>query len=508
MKLEARNITVRISGADILNGVDFCLPERGCIGIVGASGSGKTMFARSLMGLLPARAEIGGDYRIDGEDIDPNARERAWKKIRGRRIGLVMQDPFTSLDPLTRCGRQITAGLPPDRKRAFDLKKALDEVGLPPAVARQYPFELSGGMRQRVVIAAALATAPDILIADEATSALDVITQKGILDLADRIRQSRDMALIIITHDLGVVKSRTDMLYVFHKGNIVEAGPTGEVIDNPRDTYTKALLRAASGDGADTGANRGTGDGKKNVLMAVTNLSKRFGERTAVDRVSLRVNTRECVGIVGESGSGKTTLARCIVGLADYDEGEIVFGSRGSETRASAKDARKKRFDAQIVFQDPYSSLNPALTVREILTEALWAAGQPPSDLDELLELTELSRDFLSRRPGRLSGGQRQRVALARALAPRPRLLICDEAVSALDVLVQEQILHTLRELRDGRDLSILFITHDLGVCRRIADRVYVMYNSRIVEEGDTDRLFESPRHPYTKELTDAARRL
>jgi peptide/nickel transport system ATP-binding protein len=305
------------------------------------------------------------------------------------------------------------------------------------------------------------------------------------------------MALIIITHDLGVVVDRTDRVYVFHDGEIVDSGPTKDVVYAPRDAYTKALIRAALlGEGKATERDEKlTKSGvKRNVLLTVEGLTKRFDDKTAVDDVSIHVNERECVAVVGESGSGKTTLARCIIGLTERDSGDVRYSG-----------ARTSAFDAQIVFQDPYSSLNPAWTIHSILREALWAAGRPPSEVDELLELAELDSSLLSRKPAQLSGGQRQRVALARALAPRPRLLICDESVSALDVLVQEQILNTLRDLRGKRDLSILLITHDLGVCRRIADRVYVMYDAKVVEEGETEALFREPRHPYTIELLDAA---
>jgi peptide/nickel transport system ATP-binding protein len=499
MELTVGNLNVNILKNEILKDVSFSLPENVCVGIIGGSGSGKTMFARTIMGLLPETGIPSGSYTLDGEVLDPDAKERAWRRVRGSKIGLVMQDSYTSLDPTRRCGDQITAGLPHERRKVFDLSAALEEVGLSPEAADRYPFELSGGMRQRVAIAAALATEPKILIADEATSSLDVITQCEILDLLDHLRSVRGMSLLIITHDFTVVSERTEYLVVFHEGRIVEQGPTQAVIAAPKDPYTKTLLAAAmpsayrSG-GSDASAPAPHAESVFNRrLLTVKALRKRFGQQTALRDVSIYVNEGECVGIVGASGSGKTTLVRCIIGLTKPDGGTIEF----SGPRAV--------FNAQIIFQDPYASLNPALTVRRMLTEALRAAKRPASELESLLDLVDIPHDFLSRKPAQLSGGQRQRIAIARALAPQPRLLLCDESVSALDVIVREQILDTLHILRRKQNLSILFISHDLGVVRRIADRIYVMREAEIVEEGETKYLFENPKHAYTRALLDAA---
>ncbi|MDR1953446.1 MAG: ABC transporter ATP-binding protein, partial [Clostridiales Family XIII bacterium] len=427
MNFSVNNLHVNILGNEVLDGISIAPAENACIGIVGESGSGKTMFARSVMGLLPGQSRVTGGFVLDGEPVSLNARERVWRNIRGKKIGLVMQDPFTSLDPLQKCGAQIRAGLARSKANEFDVQRALDEVGLPAKAAHQYPFELSGGMRQRVVIAAALATEPQILIADEATTALDVITQREILDLIDRLRRARNMSLIIITHDLSIVSERTDFVVVFHNGKIVESGPTKTVVARPENAYTKALLAAKDPAWTRTEKDRAAETRRDaRPILDVRGLTKSFGGHMALDNVDLCVYERECVGVVGESGSGKTTLARCVIGLTKPDSGDIVFNSPAPESGSV--------FDAQIVFQDPYSSLNPALTIRGILAEALRAAKRPLSELPGLLDLVEIPHDFMNRKPAQLSGGQRQRIAIARALAPNPRLLICDESVSALDV--------------------------------------------------------------------------
>ncbi|MDR0817608.1 MAG: amidohydrolase family protein [Clostridiales Family XIII bacterium] len=485
--LSIRDLRVNIAGKEILRGIDFDLNEDISIGIVGESGSGKTMFVRSAIGLLPPAAEVTGEYEIDGAAFRLNAKESKWRKVRGSEIGMIMQDPFTALDPLKKCGRQILNGVPGANRKSFDLNAALAEVGLPEKVAQQHPFELSGGMRQRVVIAAALATEPKLLIADEATTALDVITQREILDLIDEIRVHRGMPLILITHDIKLARQRTDKIIVMERGQIVESGDTKEVIDHPKEDYTKMLIDADRFLNVSAYPEYAVGG---EILLKVDHLVRRFGKFTALDDVSIEVGEGECVGIVGESGSGKTTLARCIAGLSHAQSGTIKYFGKGSP---------------QIVFQDPYSSLNPAHTVRYILEEALTASGRPKSELGELIGLAEIEPELLDRKPAKLSGGQRQRVAIARSLAPHPDLLICDESVSALDIVIQNQILRTIERLRKERGLAIIFITHDLSVVRMIASRIYVMHDAKVVEEGSTERIFEGTKDPYTKELIAAS---
>ncbi|MDR0875593.1 MAG: ABC transporter ATP-binding protein, partial [Clostridiales Family XIII bacterium] len=490
-----------------MDGISFDLDEPICVALVGLSGSGKTMFARALMGLLPAGSEVTGAYLLGGEPFDFNAKEAARREVRGKTIGLIMQDPFTALDPIAKCGSQILAGVPANRRTSFDVLAALDEVGLPASVEERYPFELSGGQRQRVVIAAALATEPKLLIADEATTSLDVVTQQEILELIDGIRRRRGMPLIFITHDIGLVCKWADRIAVVEDGRIVETGPAREIIRHPQNAYTRTLVEAdrlLSGtvltDKTETKGDGSSVFGAKTdepspfvspFVLCATGLVKNFGVFRALDGVSIEVHAGECIGVVGESGSGKTTLARCLVGLERPDEGRIEYFGKGMP---------------QIVFQDPYSSLNPAHTVRAILTEALLAGGAQASiTIEELLHLAELPAELLDRKPARLSGGQRQRVAIARALAPGPEVLILDESVSALDVVVQNQILGTIDRLRRERGLAILLITHDLSVVRMVASRVYVMNEARVVEHGDTAQIFAAPKDPYTAKLLAAA---
>jgi ABC-type dipeptide/oligopeptide/nickel transport system ATPase subunit/predicted amidohydrolase YtcJ len=342
-------------------------------------------------------------------------------------------------------------------------------------------------MRQRVVIAAALATEPKLLIADEATTALDVITQSEILNLIDEIRTRRDMPLILITHDVKLVYRRADSVIVMDRGRIVESGPVRSVIEHPKEDYTKMLVEADRFLNVNAYPEYSVGG---DVILKAEGLVKRFGESEALSGVSIEVGAGECVGIVGESGSGKTTLARCIVGLTRPDAGIVKYFGK---------------VNPQIVFQDPYSSLNPAHTVRYILEEALDAANRPREELAELLLLSEIPDELLTRKPATLSGGQRQRVAIARALAPRPELLICDESVSALDVVIQNQILRTIERLRKERGLAVLFITHDLSVVRMLASRVYVMHDAKVVNEGSTERIFEGTGDDYTRKLIEAS---
>ncbi len=487
IKIEIRGLRVQIGGNEILKGIDFKLEGSESVGIVGQSGSGKTMMMRSLIGLLPNQAKQVGDYRIDEQSIPLSASEKQWGKIRGSAIGMVMQDPFTALDPLKKCGKQILDGVPKHRKAAFDIKYALSEVGLPEDAADRYPFELSGGQRQRIVIAASLATEPRLLIADEATTALDVITQKEILDLIDLIRSVRSMPLIIITHNIRLAKTRCDRVLVMEQGRIVEEGSALTITQKPRSKAAKELIEADRFLQAKSFSDTLPSE---EILLRAVNLNKQFGSVPALKDVSIEVRAGECVGIVGQSGSGKTTLARCLVGLTKADSGTLdYFGNS----------------HAQIVFQDPYSSLNPAHTIRYILEAALKASKRPLSELEELISLAEIPGELLDRKPAKLSGGQRQRVAIARALAPRPDLLICDESVSALDVVVQNQILKMLEKLRLERRLAVLFITHDLSVLRMIADRVYVMNEGRVVEQGTARQIFESANNSYTRALIDAA---
>ncbi|MGP7959394.1 ATP-binding cassette domain-containing protein [Sanguibacter sp. A247] len=576
-------ITAR-SGAhdrEIVHGVSLTVPRGRTLGIVGESGSGKTMLVRSLTGLLPAGVTATGTYELDGTRLALNGSPRAWSRVRGRRIVLVLQDPFTSLDPMRRCGAQILAGRRTEHSRrwsrtaradhAAEITRRLAEVGLPAHVGQQYPHELSGGMRQRVALAAALAADPDVLLADEPTTALDVTTQREILDLLGRIQAARGMTVVLITHDLALARERCDDIAVMRAGEIVEHGTADEVFTHPRHPYTRQLHEAAVGR-VRAGAAPASG-----ALLQVSGLRKTFhgAAGPAVADVSLDVTPGECVGIVGESGSGKTTVARIIVGLETADAGVVRFADAEHEVRADAGRAgagsgfgtdtglgsgtgsgtgsgsgtgtgsgsdtgmgsdtglglgsgtgsapgsdggrkgavgRRSRAphgtgrdprDVQIVFQDPYSALNPALTIGAMLDEAL-AVGPRSRTVDDLLTMVGLPTSYARRLPARLSGGERQRVAIARALAPEPRLLVCDESVSALDVSVQGQILDLLSELRRSLGLTILFISHDLTVMQQVTDRVYVMRAGHVVESGATSQVLAEPAHPYTRALLAA----
>lgn len=511
--LTVRDLRVTAGDRTILHGVDVSAARGRTLGIVGESGSGKSMLVKSLTGLLPAGTSATGTVVLDGAAIDVPGTERTWARVRGRRVVLVLQDPFTSLDPMRRCDEQVMASSATRGRaaRRAETLQRLAEVGLPERVARQYPHELSGGMRQRVAIAAALSSDPQLLVADEPTTALDVTTQREILDLLASLQAARGMTLVLITHDLALAEERCDDLVVMNAGRVVEHGPAARVFADPRHPYTRALHAAARGRVRTSG--RGV---EAPALLRVEGLAKQFpgtGHR-AVDDVTLEVRDGECVGIVGESGSGKTTVARCVVGLETPGAGMVALrvaaGVGGAEGGALVEAATltplQRARTVQIVFQDPYSALNPSLTIGAMLREALdvRAPGAARRTVAELLEMVGLPASYARRRPARLSGGERQRVAIARALAPAPRLLVCDESVSALDVSVQAQILDLLARLRADLGLSILFISHDLSVTQQITDRVYVMRAGAVVEEGPTARVLSAPEHPYTRTLLDA----
>jgi peptide/nickel transport system ATP-binding protein len=510
---------------------DFSIAPGETLALIGESGSGKTLSAKAIAGLLPAGFSARGTIALSSATIELPSTDAVWRATRGRRISLLLQDPFTSLSPVHRCGTQIgmTIDAATDRRLGRDERTALiiqslAEVNLPADVARAYPHELSGGMRQRVAIAAALATDPELLIADEPTTALDASNQGEILDLLRGLQEKRGMAALLISHDLGMVRGRAEHVLVMRNGDIVERGVTSSVLNSPSHPYTRALIeadpsitdrsatvaRAASGGfgvgeaDAVPGISAVTGAGAavlSSDLVTATDLTKNFGDKTVLHGVSVTVGRGETVGIVGESGSGKTTIARCIAGLERETSGVIEFdGVALAPGRASRTPTQM-----QIVFQDPYSSLNPMINVGRSLKLALRVAGRPASDLAGLLNLVELSADFASKRPAELSGGQRQRVAIARALAVRPQLLICDESVSALDVSVQKQILDLLAKLRVELGLSILFISHDLAVVRQLADRVYVLRNGDVIESGQCHDVLNSPQHPYTQALVAAS---
>lgn len=466
--------------------------------IVGESGAGKSMLARTLCALTPSALSASGTVSLGGQDYDLATDQGRLKKQRGGGIVWLPQDPFTSLAPTIRCAKQVTAARTGRRsERAQRSRALLAEVGLDARVARSYPHELSGGMRQRVAIAAALDSEPGVLIADEPTTALDVTTQRDILTLLTRLRDERGMTLVLVTHDLALARQFGDDVIVMKDGQIVEEGPINEVLVSPRHEYTKRLADAEPRiDGPSPRAGHEPHVGAE-AVVEVRDLTKAFRSRKdtriALRDVSLNVAQRESIGIVGESGSGKTTLARIIVGLEHADSGTVRVNAQVERGPAVG-----------FVFQNPYSALNPARTIGQTLAEAAAVAGRPASDVPDLLAAVDLPAEYAKRRPARLSGGERQRVAIARALATRPRVLIADEALSALDVSVQASVLELLTRLQAEQGFALLFITHDLAVARAMCDRLVVMKDGVVVEQGRTEEILRHPTKEYTADLLAA----
>jgi peptide/nickel transport system ATP-binding protein len=577
----------------IVSSLELAVEPGETIGIVGESGSGKSMTARALVGLLPRGVSAEGEVLFAGSDLlSMSPRELA--KRRGRDLCLILQDPFTSLNPVIPCGRHIEEMLDKGgrsasrRHRQAEVLRRLAEVGISdPAVARRYPFQLSGGMRQRVAIAAALARDPRLLIADEPTTALDVTTQKEILELLKSMQQGRGMALILITHDLRVAFSTCDRIYVLYAGALLETGPASSIEAEPLHPYTLGLLlsepsidRRVSAlkaiEGSVPSADEMEGQctfaprcrwaseicvsgapplvettprrasacvrrseikdemaelraeverrehvlgrpGRSKLLLQATNLTKEFRSGgtivSALTSVSLEVEQGESVGLVGESGSGKTTLARCFVGLEKPTSGALwIEGIDASDYAAlSRHDRAGLRRTVQMIFQDPYSSLNPVRTIAATLKEAVTARKPRTRNADarvrDLLRLVGLPESYGPRKPVALSGGERQRVAIARALAVEPKLIVCDEPVSALDASVQAQVLNLFASLREELGVSYLFITHDLAVVRQVVERVYVLYRGAIVEAGPVDDVLDRSSHEYTRHLVGSVPR-
>ncbi|MFB7270360.1 dipeptide ABC transporter ATP-binding protein [Streptomyces sp. NPDC056244] len=505
-----------------VDGLSFSLAAGRAIGLVGESGSGKSTVAGALLGLHRGTgARVGGTVRVGGTDVG-TASDRELRALRGAVAAMVFQDPLSSLDPYYAVGDQIAevyrvhtaATRRAARARAVEV---LDRVGIPDAARRAdaRPHEFSGGMRQRALIAMALACEPRLLIADEPTTALDVTVQAQILDLLHDLRHETGMGLLLVTHDVGVAAESVDEVLVMRHGREVERGPVAEVLGAPGETYTRALLSAVPR--VDAPVVRGSGEASGasaagDALIEAVDLRREFrrGRRTvtAVDGVSLTVGAGETLGIVGESGSGKTTLGRMLVRLLDPTEGRLRY--RGTEIGAAPeKQLRPFRRELQMIFQDPVSSLNPRRSVGESVADPLRAAGvldegRIVTRVRELLERVGLDPDRYDRYPHEFSGGQRQRVGIARALAAEPRLIVCDEPVSALDVTTQAQVTALLAELQRELGLALVFIAHDLAVVRQVSDRVAVMRHGRIVEQGTVGEVYGAPSDPYTRQLLAA----
>ena len=487
--------------------------------VVGESGSGKSMIAHAVMGLLPkAVRPIGGSIRLAGRNLLA-LDELAMQDVRGREIGMIFQEPMTSLNPVMRVGEQIIEtfeahGLHTRAERLSRAVALLAEVGLPDPtrLARVYPHELSGGQRQRVMIAMALALEPKLLIADEPTTALDVTTQAQILKLLDNLRHKHGTAVLFITHDMGVVAEIADRIAVLEMGVLVEEGTADQVLGTPRHVYTQKLLaavpslvpphRPALSDSTPVLSVQG--------LCKVYRKRSLFGARRevkAADDISFTLARGETLGLVGESGSGKSTVGRCCLRLIEPNSGRIALGDLVlSDLGASALREHRKRI--QMVFQDPFASLNPRQTVGRIISDGPVAhgvaRGAALAKARELLELVGLSANAFDRYPHEFSGGQRQRIGIARALALEPDVLVADEAVSALDVSVQAQILTLIKEIQQRLGLAILFVTHDLRVAAQICDRIAVMQHGQVVETGKTAAIFANPQHDYTRQLLAA----
>jgi peptide/nickel transport system ATP-binding protein len=551
--LEINNLSVdfpsRRGQVSAVNKVSLAVAKGEVLGLVGESGAGKSTVGNSVINLLePPGLISGGEIIFDGTRIDQLSNEEM-RKLRGTKIGTIFQDPQTSLNPLMTIGKQLSETLietlkisgASAREKSIEL---LDSVGIPDPEPRlnAYPHQFSGGMRQRVVIALALAGDPDLIIADEPTTALDVSIQKQILDLMKSLCKQRNLGVIIVTHDIGVIAEIADRVAVMYNGQLVEQGEVTQVLQKPKHDYTKSLISAVpSGDQklhrftvvdyidgstekvtlenvSDHWLSRNKPSNTHNIAVSVKNLSIEFSIRKAlfrknrislkaVDDVSIEIKTGESFGLVGESGSGKSTLARLIAGLYTPKSGDIdIFGHNVLQKTEKTKTSLIRR-KMQMIFQDPYSSLNSRMTVEDIVSEPIRFHRSTRNQSEtsvvvrDLISFVGMPSTSLRKYPHEFSGGQRQRISIARALASRPEILICDEPTSALDVSVQANILNLLKDLQEELSLTMLFISHDLPVIRQMCDRVAVMQNGRICEIAETDTLFDHPNHEYSKHL-------
>ena len=526
----AKNVNIDVSKGEIL-------------GLVGESGSGKSTVGNAIINLIDEPGRVSnGSIVLDGIDIHADVQNIV--KYRGKKIGLIFQDPQTSLNPILTIGDQLIETIQTHLNLSGDDAKnkainLLKEVGIKDAETRfnNYPHQFSGGMRQRVVISLALCCEPELLIADEPTTALDVSIQSQILDLIKKLTKERNLAVILITHDMGVIAETTDRVAVMKNGDLVEIGPTKELLTKPKEIYTKSLVSSVpptnkkisrfkiiekeSKKQSDTNIKILNRWVKKEIsdkdLVKVESLSKTFDDSfftessknsvMAVNDVSFSIKEGQSFGLVGESGSGKSTIAKMIVNLFKPSSGDIYFNDVCITKIKSNKEMLKFRKQIQMIFQDPYSSLNGRLKVKDIVSEPikLHNPSVTSKDLDDyiydLLESVELTQQSAERYPHEFSGGQRQRISIARALATQPRLLVCDEPTSALDVSIQAQILNLLKDLQEQLNLTILFISHDLPVVRQMCDRIAVLKNGKLCEISNTEDLFVKPKHDYTKEL-------
>ena len=536
--------------------VEFTLERGEILGIVGESGSGKSTIANAIINLIDPPGEItSGSIKIDNDELRDN--EELIQEIRGKKIGFVFQDPQTSLNPLFKIKDQLIETIQTHLNLDYQdaLKKSiqlLEEVGIDNAEKRieDYPHQFSGGMRQRVVIALAISCEPDLIIADEPTTALDVSIQHQILELLKDLTKKRNLGVMIITHDMGVIAETTDKVIVMRHGLIVEQGDTKELLTNPKSNEARSLVisvpptnkkidrfKLISPDGKEITSDSknltkniiktwGARENKHQKLLELTGITKIFDDKSlansfsfgsknevtekvvkAVDNVSFELFEGETLGLVGESGSGKSTIAKIITGLVRPTSGEIYYNNLSLYNSKRKYQIDKSRGQVQMIFQDPYSSLNPRFKVRDIISEPIRlfqkniSSNELTKNLYDLIDIVGMSRQSLDRYPHEFSGGQRQRISIARALATRPRLLICDEPTSALDVSIQAQVLNLLKDIQDELHLAMLFISHDLPVIRQMCNRIVVLKNGIVCETKESEELFNNPEHPYTQEL-------
>ena len=520
--LEVLDLNVAIGATRIVKGVSLNVRAGEILGLVGASGSGKSMTALSIMRLLPPKASLSGITRLNGETLTLKS-EAQMRSIRGRDIGMVFQEPMSALNPLMCIGDQVAETVRSHRqtseREAQSLaRETLNSVGLQgeQGAFHRLPYELSGGQRQRVAIAMAMVLSPQFLIADEPTTALDVVTQAQVLRLLHEWVRTRNMGMILVTHDLAVIAQLANRVAVMHQGEIVEQASTAEILSRPRSAYTAALVAASELRPKQSAMREGSSPAVLQVQGVVreyprkrTSLWRPSTPLRAVDDVSLSVHAGETVGLVGESGSGKSSLLRVILALERSQAGEVSLLGETLSHATGATLSRLRR-SIQVVFQDPYGSFDPRWTVEQLIGEPFFLLSSPPSNVERrrkvarVLEQVGLSAADARRLPREFSGGERQRIAIARALITEPAVIAFDEAVSALDVLIRAQVLQLLADLAERLKVAYLFVSHDLHVIRAIADRVYVMQQGRIVEEGAAAAVFDSPRHAYTRALIAA----